>query len=139
MRDIYFLLPAFVQVGLTFALSFRMAALRVGALRSGAVKISDIALGQSNWPDPVQQVSRAFHNQLETPILFYFWVCLCLIAHLSDAAMLTLAWIYVLLRLAHAGVHVTSNQVVRRFQVFIAGFSLLALMWLILALRLAQI
>ena len=46
-----------------------------------------------------------------------------------------LAWLFVGLRYAHAGIHVTSNRVHRRFIVYTAGLAVLALFWLWLILR----
>lgn len=137
MSDFAFLLPVFAQVALTFALLFRMGALRVGALRRRAVKIKDIALGQPAWPDEIAQAARAFHNQLESPQLFYAWAAFAMLTHSANAAMAALAWAYVLTRLAHAYVHATTNYVPRRFQIFLLGVVILALMWAALLARLA--
>jgi hypothetical protein len=46
-----------------------------------------------------------------------------------------MAWIYVLLRIAHAYVHVTDNYVPRRGAVYIASVLVLALMWAIFIVR----
>jgi hypothetical protein len=42
----------------------------------------------------------------------------------------------VLTRLAHAFVHVTTNRIDRRFQIFVAGTMILMSMWAIFAVRL---
>ena len=60
------LAPVFAQVALTFALLFWMGHVRFAAVRAGEVKVKDVALGQRAWPDRVQQVANAFHNQFET-------------------------------------------------------------------------
>jgi hypothetical protein len=44
---------------------------RFAAVRAGEVQIGNIALGQRAWPTRVQQVSNAFQNQFELPVLFY--------------------------------------------------------------------
>jgi hypothetical protein len=46
-----------------------------------------------------------------------------------------MAWIFVLARLAHAYVHVTSNNLNQRGPVFGLGAIVLALMWLIFIVR----
>ncbi|KAB2881967.1 MAG: MAPEG family protein [Pseudorhodoplanes sp.] len=129
------LLPVFVQVVLTFALLFRMGYLRVATIRSGEVKIRDIALREPNWTPRTLQIANAFHNQLELPMLFYVLTILTLITRQADIVFLALAWIFVALRLAHAWIHVTSNRVRPRAVAFMAGGLVLAVMWLIFMLR----
>jgi hypothetical protein len=46
-----------------------------------------------------------------------------------------LAWIFVVLRLVHAYIHVTSNRMARRFAAFAAGAIVLTVMWAIFMLR----
>jgi hypothetical protein len=41
----------------------------------------------------------------------------------------------VALRYWHAGIHVTTNHVVRRFAAYAAGFGVLMLFWLVVAMR----
>ena len=137
MSDFTFLLPVFVQVALTFALLMRMGRMRVAALRGGAVKIRDIALGQSAWPEDVTKAARSFHNQLETPPLFYAWAAFTLITHKMDWLGLALAWAFVAARVVHAIVHGATNYVPHRFQIFLVSFALLIAMWALLLVKLA--
>jgi hypothetical protein len=51
MIDKQILLPLLVQILLTFILLFRLGYLRFKSLRTGSVKIKDIALGQKVWPE----------------------------------------------------------------------------------------
>src|SRR5689334_25359963 len=115
------LLPLLVQVALTFAIGFWMAAGRVAAIRSRQVHPRDIALREPNWPKELMQLQNAFLNQLELPVLFYVLTILVLITQTGDLLFVVPAWIFVALRLAHAHVHVTSNRVPRRGLLFIAG------------------
>ena len=129
------LAPLFVLVALTFALLFWMGGLRVGAVRRGEVRVKDIALGQSNWPPRVQQISNCFHNQLQLPMLFYLLTVLALFLKNADLLFVVMAWVFVVLRFVHAAIHVTSNHVGRRFQAFAAGAIVLLLMWVVFAAR----
>jgi hypothetical protein len=129
------LAPLFVLVALTFALLIWMAALRVPAVRRGEVHVRDIALGESNWPPRVQQVSNCFSNQLQLPMLFYVLTILALFLRKADLLFVVMAWIFVLLRIVHAAIHVTSNRVGHRFLAFAAGMIVLLLMWIIFAVR----
>ena len=129
------LLPVFVQIALTFALLFWMGKERQGAIAKGETRIDDIALGQSAWPQRPTQIARSFHNQLETPVLFYVLVALAMVTQKADLLFVLMAWAFVLARLAHAWVHVTSNHVMLRFKAYGAGLFALIAMWAIFAVR----
>jgi hypothetical protein len=131
----FVLLPLFVQVILTFCLFGWMAFHRVTSIRSGAVHPRDIALRQPNWPPRVLQIANAAHNQLELPTLFYVLTIIAIITRHADFLFVVMAWIFVLSRLAHAYVHVTSNRVNIRGPVFGIGLLVLMLMWLIFIVR----
>ena len=124
------LAPLFVQVALTFVLLFRQGQLRIGAVRGGALHICDIALGEPNWPKPVTQVGNAYHNQFQLPVLFYVLIALALITGRATLVLTCLSWLFVALRLWHALIHITHNNVPRRFFVFTAGLGVLCVMWL---------
>jgi hypothetical protein len=46
-----------------------------------------------------------------------------------------LAWLFVVSRLVHAYIHLTSNHVGRRFAAFAASALVLLIMWVIFAVR----
>ncbi len=129
------LIPMFVQVGLTFVLLFWMGALRMGAIRRGQVNAHQVVLREPNWPPRVLQVANAYHNQLELPVLFYVVVLLALQTGTLDVVLLVLSWMFVLARLVHAYVHVTTNRLDRRTGVFGVGAIALLLMWVIVISR----
>lgn len=129
------LLPLFVQVGLTFVLLFWMGTLRVGAIRRREVRMADIALGQPAWPQRPTQVGNAYRNQFELPVLFYVLVVLAIIARKADLLFVVMSWIFVILRIVHAGIHTTSNDVRQRFFAFAIAAIVLLLMWIIFAVR----
>jgi len=125
------LIPMFVQVGLTFVLLFWMGALRMRAIRRGEVHAHKVLLREPNWPPRVLQVANAYHNQLELPVLFYVVVLLAFMTRTLDVVLLVLSWMFVLARLAHAYVHVTTNRLDRRTGVFGVSAIALLLMWVI--------
>ena len=129
------LLPLFVLVLLTFVLGFWAAYLRVQAVRSGEVRPRDVALREPNWPPRVLKVLHAFLNQLELPLLFYVLTILAWITKQADLLFVVMAWVFVALRILHAVVHVTSNNLGQRAILFIVGAAVLALMWAIFILR----
>jgi hypothetical protein len=129
------LLPLFVQVGLTFVLLYWMGGLRVAAIRRGEVKMRDIALGQPAWPERPTKVANCYHNQFELPVLFYVLVVLAIFTRKADLLFVVMSWIFVVLRLVHAYIHVSSNYVPHRFYAFLAANVVLLLMWIIFAVR----
>ncbi|MCA9271060.1 MAG: MAPEG family protein [Planctomycetales bacterium] len=133
------LLPVFAQVALLFFLLAWMAITRVGSITRGDIKIKEIALGQSAWPTPIQQTSNAYANNLQLPLLFYALVAFALITNKADLLFVVMSWLFVATRYAHAYIHVTSNFVPRRFQLFAAGVFLLGVMWIVFAARILAI
>ena len=129
------LLPVFVLVGLTFVLLFWMGRSRLAHIRTGEVKVKDVALGERNWPKRVLQIQNSYHNQFELPVLFYALVALALITRKADMLFVVLAWMFVASRLVHAYIHTTSNKIAWRFQAFVVGVVILAIMWVIFGIR----
>lgn len=131
-----YLAPLFVQVALTFALLFWTGVRRVDEVVAGTVHPRDVALRQPNWPKDLLQVSNAYQNQLELPILFYLVVILSLFTARTTISLLVLSWAFVATRLVHALIHVTTNNMKRRFFVFLAGSLVLLSMWILFTLDL---
>jgi hypothetical protein len=129
------LLPVFVQVALTFALMFWMGSVRVAAISRGQVKVRDMALGQPVWPERETQIANCYHNQFQLPVLYYVLVALALFTRKADLLFVVLSWAFVLLRWAHAFIHVTTNHVPTRFRWFLAGALVLLVMWIVFAVR----
>src|SRR5262245_5350929 len=129
------LLPLFVEVVLTFVLLYWMAYQRTSAFKAGEINARDVDLRQPNWPPHIAQVANAFHNQLELPMLFYVLTILAWITRHADLLFVALAWIFVLSRLAHAYIHVTSNDVNLRGPIFGLGALVLTIMWAIFMIR----
>jgi hypothetical protein len=129
------LIPVFVEVALTFVLLFWAGGARYAAVRRGDVHPRDIALRQPNWPKRETQIANAYHNQLEAPVLFYVLTILAIVTRHADLVFVILAWVFVVSRLVHAYIHVTSNRVGRRFAAFVVGAVTLVVMWAIFAVR----
>ena len=129
------LLPVYVQVALTFILLLWMGSSRLRSLRTGEVKVKDVALGERNWPSRILQVQNAYHNQFELPVLFYVLVTLALFTRKADMLFVVMSWMFVTSRLVHAAIHTTSNKMALRFQAFVVGVLILAAMWVIFGIR----
>ena len=129
------LLPVFALVALAIGLLISLGPMRARALRSGAIGPDAVALDERQWPDKVRQVGNAYKNQFEVPVLFYALVAFALITRQADFLFVAMSWIFVALRLVHAFIHVTSNNVRLRGPVFGSGVMVLAAMWIIFAVR----
>jgi len=129
------ILPVLVQVGLTLVLLFALGRSRLATLKSGELKVRDIALGERVWPKRILQLQNSYQNQFELPVLFYALVALALITRKADMLFVVMAWMFVASRLVHAGIHVTSNKVSWRFMAFTVGVVILAAMWVIFGIR----
>jgi hypothetical protein len=129
------LLPVFVLVGLTFALLLSMAGARRNALVNKETRIRDIALGQQNWPVRATQIGNCFKNQFELPVLFYVLIAIALPIRHADLVIVILSWVFVVTRLIHAGIFVTSNDLNRRSLAWFAGVLVLFVMWVYFALK----
>src|ERR1700739_3644346 len=125
------LLPLFAELSLTFPLLFWLVPLRMHDLGSGATRPERVALREPNWSKQALQVSYAFSNQFELPVLFYVLTVLAYVTHLAGLVFVVLAWIFVLLRYLHAYVHVTSNNVRLRGALYGVSAIVLAIMWAI--------
>jgi hypothetical protein len=130
----FVLLPLFVEVLLTFGLLFRLAPLRRAEFKNG-LRESDIALGQPNWSAQSLQVANNFNNQFQLPVLFYVLTILSIMTRHADLLFVVLAWIFVVTRLAHAYVHVTSNRVLVRGGIYGLSAFVLFIAWVIFMVR----
>ncbi len=135
-HDLFF--PALAQVGLTLILLVWMGRVRLRSLSQEKVRVSQIALGQRAWPERVQRISNAFHNQLELPILFYATVLFALQFGYAGTVFVTLAWIFVAFRLLHAFIQTTGRNIRFRFASFVCGVAVLAVMWALLTVHIVR-
>src|SRR6185312_16373167 len=95
----------------------------------------DIALREPTWPVRASQFAYSFSNQFELPVLFYVLTILEIITRHADLIFVVLAWVFVLSRLGHAFVHVTSNNLRIRGPLFGVGALVRAIMWVLFIVR----
>jgi hypothetical protein len=128
--------PVIAQVFVTYAIYMVASKRRIGAVKSGAVKAREFLIPTTE-PAPSATAIRSLTNQFELPILFIF---ACFALYLIGAAnyvAVVLAWAFVVSRIVHAAIHVTSNALMQRRGAFIAGFFINGILWLYFAFRLA--
>lgn len=127
--------PMIIQVALVYGIYLLMSARRMGAVKAGTAKADDYRIPNIE-PEPGATVARSLISQFELPVLF-FVVCLSLyVTNGAGYLAVFIAWLFVLSRIAHALVHVTSNRLRYRRPLFATGFLLNLFLWLILAVHL---
>ena len=90
---------------------------------------------QPNWPVRTTQIGNCYLNQFELPVLFYALIALALPLRHADLVIVMLSWVFVVTRLAHAGVFVTSNNLRTRWLAWFAGALVVTAMWIYFALK----
>ena len=127
--------PVIAQVALTLAVYYVMSVRRIAAVMAGEARARDFRVPAD--PERSASAARNVANQFELPVLFYV-ACLAFFqVGAADWPALILAWAFVLSRLAHAWVHVTTNVVILRRRLFMVGYFVVALMWIWFAIRIA--
>ena len=130
--------PALVVVVQTFVIYVLMFRARVALVKAGRQRVNDFQTYENEVPES-RVYARAVANQFESPVLFYFLVLAALVTGTGDVGMVALAWAYALARIVHSWIHLTTNRIRHRMPAFWAGFIVLMLMTLWLALRLAGV
>ena len=135
--DYAILLPPTALAFVTGFVWLRLGSDRLGELRSRRIHPQQVATSKQ-MGETMQNVQSAdhFRNLFEVPVLFYALCGFLAITKLTTLFMLACAWGYVVLRAAHTYIHLTSNKVVRRFQLFVASTLVLYVMWGLFAVRL---
>ena len=128
--------PVLAQVLLTYVVYAIMSSRRIGAVKAGTARPSDFKV-PSIEPEPSATAARNVTNQFELPVLF-FAACLSLfVTGGAGIAAVVVAWAFVLARVAHAWVHLTSNRIRNRRMLFILGLLVNFVQWLLLAIHIA--
>ena len=79
----------------------------------GQVKIRDVALDNSRWPDDVRKLSNNYDNQFQLPVLFYALLPLMILLVKVDWLTVALAWAFIASRIVHSLIHTGDNVVIR--------------------------
>lgn len=130
-RDLIFV-PVLVQVLLTLGVYVALIKAKLAAKAAGTVDTKRSPLHDDAWPEGVMKINNNIRNQFEVPVLFYvlagaFWA-----VDAVGVPAMVLAWAFVLSRLAHAWIHVTSNYVPNRRRMFTVGWFIVLAMAVLL-------
>src|SRR5215475_179630 len=125
------LLPVFLQVALTFVLLFMTRGAQTRSGGYGDIRFKD----EPNDPTGPALIGSLYNSQFQLPLLFYVVVTLAYLLRKADFLFVILSFVFVSARIAHAYVAVTASDTKLRYGSFAAGLVVLALMWLIFAVR----
>ncbi len=128
------LLPVFVQVLLTSIVMVLMGRRRIRAAKNKEISVAAFkTMNLTGANEQVIATSRNFDNQFQMPMLYLFSVLFVLQLGLADIAYAALGATFVLLRIVHTIIHIGTNHVRSRFNVFLLGCAVLWAIWLRLA------
>ncbi|MDP5137565.1 MAPEG family protein [Rheinheimera baltica] len=125
------LMPVFLQILLTSVVLVLMGRRRIRAAKNKEISVAAFkTMNLSGANEQVIATSRNFENQFQMPMLYLFSVLFTLQLGLADMGYVVLGAAFVLLRLVHTFVHIGSNNVRLRFNVFLLGCVVLWAIWL---------
>lgn len=111
-------IPFFGLMLLTIAVWVYMYYLRLSFINRNQVDPQSLATTREVidiMPPGINTPSENLINLFELPILFYFTCIYLYVANLVDGTFLTLAYCFLIFRIAHSIVHCTYNKVMHRF------------------------
>ena len=117
--------PVFLLMFHTLIVAATMGYKRYSAVSSGEVSPSYYEVYVGEEPPQLRVFTRHLINLLEVPILFYLGTIIAFVTGQQSVLILSLAWLYVGLRLVHSFIHLGSNVVLLRFKVFVASMLVL--------------
>ena len=129
------LLPLLAQVLLTFTVWFFLFARRIPEIMRKNIDPQDLRDRAQSHALLVESAaaSNNLKNLFEMPVLFYAAILLSLVLLIQDMMLVTLAWGFVILRVAHSVIQCSYNNVNHRFAVYFISCLLLLFMWIRLA------
>lgn len=130
--------PMFAMVVLTFVILVTLFRSRAGFVREGKVSATYFKTYQEGTePEASAKLARHFANLFEAPTLFYVACLSAMIVGQSTLLLNLLAWLYVVLRGAHAFIHTGSNKLNHRIVVYFSSWVVLLLMWICVVIDVA--
>ncbi|NJM48470.1 MAG: hypothetical protein HC860_21745 [Alkalinema sp. RU_4_3] len=136
MNNIAILYPVFALALWTSLVQVQIPIARFRSASKREVTAEDFTYGESSSvPKPVSIPNRNYMNLLEMPVLFYV---VCLLIYVTDSTsqtIVTIAWVYVALRVLHSIIHLSYNHVIHRLIAFAASNLILIALWVLAALK----
>ena len=111
--------PVIALVLWTLVIWIWMYATRIPAMQKAQIDPQQAARTRVlDLPPEVMWVSDNYNHLMEQPTIFYATALAAQIAGQGDGLNVTLAWLYVALRVVHSLIQCTVNVVMARFAVF---------------------
>jgi hypothetical protein len=132
MIYLHILWPTFAMVALIFVVWFTLVVRRMRHIKTTPPTRETFASGAAagRYFEPVEAPAHNLANLFEMPVLFFAIVPLLMGTQQAGIAQVCLAWVYVVLRAIHSWIHLGSNDVRRRFRVYLASVVVLSAMWI---------
>jgi len=138
MTQYQLLYPMLALVLLTFGVAVVLFRARKRSVREGHTPVSYFrTFHGSQEPEFLAQATRHFSNLFETPTLFYAGCLAAMVANVTDAFAVAVAWGYVAARCLHAWIHLRGNRLRHRVPVFFTSFLLLLILWIYICVKVA--
>ena len=128
--------PMIAFTVLVFLLWMRLGFVRITGAVRGVISREYIQLGTGpEPPEYVVAIHRHFSNLFEVPVLFYV-VCIALfVTRAVDGLAISLAWCFVLARLVHTILVLTTNLPKQRVIPFVLSSLAVWGLWILLSVR----
>ena len=135
MKPLSILYPVLVHIVLVLGLYIVLGIRKSAEIKSKSVDLKETSLNNKAWPTGVVQVSNNIDNQFESPLLFYVVCIITYLAEASTSISILLAWLYVALRYFHSYVHIGSNFVPYRLEIFAVSLLIILALLILLVIR----
>ena len=122
--------PAVAMAVLTFVVQVRMFLTRTAEIRREHIPLREIATSAQLYVRLKDvQAADNFRNLFELPVLFYLGIVVAYLTAQVNALTLSLAWVFVVTRIAHSAIQCTSNRVRYRFYAYVIGVWTMWIFW----------
>ena len=126
-------MPARAMAALTFAVWLRMYFVRIGQMKRERIHPQAVATSAQAAARLTDSCAADnFRNLFELPVLFYVALGAAAMTGQVTVTTLSLAWLFVLLRVAHSAIQCTYNKVMHRFYAYLAGGLVLWALWAVI-------
>ncbi|WP_372651570.1 MAPEG family protein [Halobacteriovorax sp.] len=129
--------PCLILIITTFLVLITMFSRRIKYIKSGKIKPSHFKTHDTDQKESAKtvQAQRNFANLQEAPPIFYI---LCLITYVTgnvNELMIGLSWAFLIFRLVHTLIHITSNKLPARMFSFALSWLVVIVMSAILIIK----
>lgn len=119
------------MLGLTLVVCVIMLLHRIKVMKQQRIAPQSVALSaQRHQVFADTRLSDNYNHLFELPVVFYMLCGLALLIQHIPFWFVILAWLFVASRIVHSFIQCTSNNVMRRFSVFVLGMAIVILMWI---------